>query len=60
MISALKTGKDIRPLQTPQVLILSGLTLGALADRLWVENGFLGAGFVVWASLFAGAANANE
>ncbi|MCB1649159.1 MAG: DUF4173 domain-containing protein [Pseudomonadales bacterium] len=58
MISALKTGKDIRPLQTPQVLILSGLTLGALADRLWVENGFLGAGFVVWASLFAGAANA--
>lgn len=58
MITTLKAGKDIRPLQTPQILALSGLGLGTLADLLWVENGFLGVGFVVWIILLAGAANA--
>lgn len=58
MITTLKAGKDIRPLQMPQMLILAGLGLGALADLLWVRNGFMGPGFVLWAILLTGAANA--
>ena len=57
MITTLKAGKDIRPLQMPQMLILAGLGLGALADLLWVQNGFMGPGFVLWAILLTGTAN---
>ena len=51
MITAMKTGKDIKPLRMPNSVLLHGLSLGFLADRLWVANGPLGPGFAVWVGL---------
>lgn len=51
MITATKTGKDIKPLRMPNSVLLTGMLLGFLADRLWAANGPLGPGFAIWIGL---------
>ncbi len=56
MITTIKAGKDIKPLQMPNKVLFAGLLLGLATDRLWFANGPLGPGFMLWVGLCSSAA----